>query len=161
MVQVLKGYIDDTQGAVTADWVVMTGAAMGLALAVLGQVSGGLENASSDISAALGGLQDTDAADYTANYFYDLGIAQYPNNQADAWRAARQQVDLASPTGYNYDTNFRDTRYVDNSTGYPIYESNDGLYYSIGGVITSKSSYDNTGRTSFKNAFDANWRATH
>lgn len=50
----IKSFIDDDSGAITVDWVVMTGGLVGLGLATTAVVSGGTEAASRDISGALG-----------------------------------------------------------------------------------------------------------
>lgn len=46
-------FIEETDGAVTVDWVVMTAAVSGLGLAVISVASGGVEDLSRDISDAL------------------------------------------------------------------------------------------------------------
>lgn len=50
-----KNFIKDEDGAVTVDWVVLTSAIVGLAIAVLVSVSGGVLNLSDDIDQALSG----------------------------------------------------------------------------------------------------------
>lgn len=52
-----KNFAVDESGAVTVDWVVLTAALVGLGLAVISVVSGGMENLSNDIGQA---LADTD-----------------------------------------------------------------------------------------------------
>ena len=52
-----NAFLSDESGAVTVDWVVLTAAIVGLGLAVMSVVSGGVENLSGDISTA---LTDTD-----------------------------------------------------------------------------------------------------
>ncbi|MXU65340.1 Flp family type IVb pilin [Oceanomicrobium pacificus] len=46
----LKKFIADESGAVTVDWVVLTAAIVGIAIAVLTVVSGGINTASNAIS---------------------------------------------------------------------------------------------------------------
>lgn len=53
-------FIKTEDGAVTVDWVVLTAALVGLGLAVISVVSGGMENLSNDIGQA---LADTDPLD--------------------------------------------------------------------------------------------------
>ena len=48
---VLKSFLSNESGAVTVDWVVLTAALVGLGLAVMSVVSGGLEDLSGDIEA--------------------------------------------------------------------------------------------------------------
>lgn len=53
----IKNFALDDSGAVTVDWVVLTAALVGLGLAVMAVVSGGVENLSTDIGQS---LTDTD-----------------------------------------------------------------------------------------------------
>ncbi|SDY58666.1 hypothetical protein SAMN05444004_10266 [Jannaschia faecimaris] len=53
----INAFINDESGAVTVDWVVLTAALVGLGLAVMSVVSGGIEDLSTDIGQA---LTDTD-----------------------------------------------------------------------------------------------------
>lgn len=48
-----NAFLSDESGAVTVDWVVLTAAIVGLGLAVMSVVSGGVEDLSGDISGAL------------------------------------------------------------------------------------------------------------
>lgn len=57
MLNAIKTFKADESGAVTVDWVVLTAALVGLGLAVMGVVSGGIEDLSTDINSA---LTDTD-----------------------------------------------------------------------------------------------------
>jgi len=49
----IKTFIAAEDGAVTVDWVVLTAALVGLGLAVISVVSGGMEDLSNDISTTL------------------------------------------------------------------------------------------------------------
>ena len=49
----IKSFRKDEDGAVTVDWVVLTAAIVGLGIATLAAVSGGVEDLSGDISAQL------------------------------------------------------------------------------------------------------------
>lgn len=49
----IKSFASNESGAVTVDWVVLTAALVGLGLAVMSVVSGGVENLSGDISTSL------------------------------------------------------------------------------------------------------------
>jgi Flp pilus assembly pilin Flp len=56
-----KSFISSESGAVTVDWVVLTAALVGLGLAVMSVVSGGVENLSNDIGQSLADTSpDTD-----------------------------------------------------------------------------------------------------
>jgi Flp pilus assembly pilin Flp len=57
MTNLIKNFAKSESGAVTVDWVVLTAALVGLGLAVMAVVSGGIEDLSGDISTA---LADTD-----------------------------------------------------------------------------------------------------
>ncbi|MBF9049145.1 hypothetical protein GTA62_03110 [Roseobacter sp. HKCCD9010] len=57
MTALIKNFAASESGAVTVDWVVLTAAIVGLGLAVMAVVSGGVENLSTDIGQA---LTDTD-----------------------------------------------------------------------------------------------------
>ena len=57
MTALIKNFAASESGAVTVDWVVLTAAIVGLGLAVMAVVSGGVENLSNDIGQS---LADTD-----------------------------------------------------------------------------------------------------
>lgn len=49
----IKSFFANESGAVTVDWVVLTAALVGLGIAVMSVVSGGVENLSTDIGQSL------------------------------------------------------------------------------------------------------------
>jgi len=51
--EMIKNFVKSESGAVTVDWVVLTAAIVGLGLAVMAVVSGGIEDLSGDISNSL------------------------------------------------------------------------------------------------------------
>jgi Flp pilus assembly pilin Flp len=51
--EMIKTFAKSESGAVTVDWVVLTAAIVGLGLAVMAVVSGGIEDLSGNISGAL------------------------------------------------------------------------------------------------------------
>jgi Flp pilus assembly pilin Flp len=55
-VNTLKSFVLSESGAVTVDWVVLTAALVGLGLAVMSVVSGGIETLSTSISTDLGAM---------------------------------------------------------------------------------------------------------
>lgn len=57
----LQTFLKSESGAVTVDWVVLTAALVGLGLAVMSVVSGGLEDLSGDINTQLEADHITDA----------------------------------------------------------------------------------------------------
>ena len=56
----LKTFRDDESGAVTVDWVVLTAAIVGLGIAVIAAVSGGVNDLAGGISEALTGADVND-----------------------------------------------------------------------------------------------------
>lgn len=53
MKAMIQNFASNESGAVTVDWVVLTAALVGLGLAVMAVVSGGVENLSTDIGQSL------------------------------------------------------------------------------------------------------------
>ena len=53
MTALIKNFASNESGAVTVDWVVLTAALVGLGLAVMAVVSGGVEDLSGEIQASL------------------------------------------------------------------------------------------------------------
>lgn len=53
MLNAIKTFSADEAGAVTVDWVVLTAALVGLGLAVMGVISGGIQDLSTDINEVL------------------------------------------------------------------------------------------------------------
>ncbi len=47
-------FANDESGAVTVDWVVLTAAIVGIAIAVITLISGGIKDAANDINSELG-----------------------------------------------------------------------------------------------------------
>lgn len=143
---ILKRFQSDDSGAVTVDWVVLTAAIVGLGIAVTASTGSGAATLGDKISQALGALDVTQfgagSEAFAATHYFDLGLALSPDNQTEAWRQARMAVQEDAPAGYNYDPEFDETRYVDAETGMPVYESDDGQSYSIGGEIVSAADYN-------------------
>ena len=57
MLNFIKNFRNDEDGAVTVDWVVLTAAIVGLGIAVLTSVSGGTTALSDAISSELSGME--------------------------------------------------------------------------------------------------------
>lgn len=53
----IKTFSNDESGAVTVDWVVLTAAIVGLGIAVIYSVSGGVNNLGSQIATSLGTVE--------------------------------------------------------------------------------------------------------
>jgi hypothetical protein len=58
--QMITNFAKSESGAVTVDWVVLTAALVGLGLAVMAVVSGGIEDLSGEIQASLVAANPTD-----------------------------------------------------------------------------------------------------
>jgi Flp pilus assembly pilin Flp len=56
MTALIKNFAKSESGAVTVDWVVLTAAIVGLGLAVMAVVSGGVEDLAGDIDTQLTGM---------------------------------------------------------------------------------------------------------
>lgn len=72
MLNKINLFIADDSGAVTVDWVVLTAALVGLGLAVMAVVSGGIENVSGDTGQTLANIAPVESpfpnnATFTAN----------------------------------------------------------------------------------------------
>ena len=65
----LNEFLNDEAGAVTVDWVVLTAAIVGLGLAVMAVVSGGVENLSGDVAGELAEVEPGD------NFFAGLAAS--------------------------------------------------------------------------------------
>ena len=61
LLNILKTFRNDESGAVTVDWVVLTAAIVGLGLVVMTTVSGGLQEAATNISNDITGSTSTAA----------------------------------------------------------------------------------------------------
>lgn len=59
LLKMTKVFAKDEAGAVTVDWVVLTAAIVGIAIAVAATIEGGLNKAASNIDTALTGVIST------------------------------------------------------------------------------------------------------
>lgn len=74
-------FLSDESGAVTVDWVVMTGATVGLGLATMAVVSTGVEDLSGDINTQL----SSDGWNLFNNGSLNLGSFDFSNGNALGW----------------------------------------------------------------------------
>lgn len=150
-------------GAVTVDWVVLTAAIVGIAMAVILLISGGIETASEGIdddlrTAGTGWnfLNETSSSldEYLAAYTdirNDSGEFNDTTDSAAVSDALYANIAADSPADYSYDGFVA-------GDGVPIYSNpgvlddvaNDGSYttnptYSIGGQVVDQSVYDGIG----------------
>ena len=77
MTNLINSFFQSESGAVTVDWVVLTAALVGLGLAVMAVVSGGIEDLSGEIQASLV------AADPGTTTFAGVAITAAPDVIAD------------------------------------------------------------------------------
>ena len=72
-----RSFVDDDSGAVTVDWVVLTAALVGLGLAVMAVVSGGVEDLANDTDTA---LMNTEISDSFGSALSDWARQQWEAN---------------------------------------------------------------------------------
>lgn len=153
---------NDESGAVTVDWVVLTAAIVGIAIAVITLISGGINSASEDIDAEL----ETAGAGWDFRASTATTIDEYMDDFTNIRNDSGEFNDTSDPLAFgdsigaliNADAPGDD--YVYNGTvtsdGYPVYANDTGILdtdtglfgppvYSVNGVVTEQGSYDNTG----------------
>jgi len=131
----LLNFTKDESGAVTVDWVVLTAAIVGIALAVIGLISSGVEDASTGINDEL----------QTASAFTFSGGAVTGTSKISELLAAtdydntRTVIANEAPTGYGYFGG------IDTATDTAIYSGNtpetNGTY-SVNGEVLNAADYD-------------------
>ena len=84
----------DESGAVTVDWVVLTGGVVGLGLATMGVVSGGVENLSGDIAGQL----SSDSWNLFGNGMQSVASFDFTGGNADGWLGG-QVMDMGGSLG--------------------------------------------------------------
>ena len=143
-------FVTNDSGAVTVDWVVLTAGLVGLGLATMAVVSGGVEDLSGDvgtqmtnqtISASFGSGDSVgwDWTGRTASDYYAIGAAAAPGNNGATYYWAQQEAIADMPEGYNFDSPL-----VDPHTGNVVYTSNDGSTYASGGETWPVDEYPGT-----------------
>jgi len=148
--RMIQNFLKDQSGAVTVDWVVLTAAVVGLGIATLGAVSSGVANSSDDvatqltdqaISTSFGAVDALTTAfnGMTTNDYVTYGQSLAPGNNGAVYGHATTLAQQDAPDGYNFDDPLHDP-----DSNNLIYTSDDGLNYSIGGVVTPVESYSGT-----------------
>src|SRR6056297_1650459 len=74
-------FLEDDDGAVTVDWVVLTGGIVGLGIATLSVVSGGVEDLAGDIAALLSDI----SLDLFGNGAMSLASSDFTGGDAVGW----------------------------------------------------------------------------
>jgi len=117
----------DESGAVTVDWVVLTAAIVGIAMAVIAVISGGVEDASGGINDELQiagtgwnflNMPSTTLDEYISDFVEIRNDDGKFNDTANLSQDIFDNINADSPDDYSY------TGLVDGD-GYPIYASND------------------------------------
>lgn len=140
----------DESGAVTVDWVVLTAALVGLGLAVMAVVSGGVENLSEETAEDLAAVEVGEWAFGTPSGtvafsgstwqdYFNIGNTAAPGNSGATYAIAIQAAADDAPDGFNYTTPL-----VDNDSGNVVYTSDDGNSYAIGGDVIAVDDYSGT-----------------
>ncbi|WP_179378757.1 Flp family type IVb pilin [Jannaschia marina] len=81
MLRTINAFINDESGAVTVDWVVLTAALVGLGLAVMSVVSGGIQNLSGDVGQTLAN-QDPVASPFPSSATFTANSSTYTEGTA-------------------------------------------------------------------------------
>ena len=142
----LSEFKKNESGAVTVDWVVLTAAIVGIAIAVVGLISGGVQDASTGINDELVVASNFSSAfDPTTTIWSGKSASDYltegantagnlGNNGANyGWATTYAAAD--APEGYNFDNPLH------TGTDSLIYTSTDGANYSIDGQIIPVADY--------------------
>ncbi len=141
----IKSFVRNESGAVTVDWVVLTAAIVGIAIAVLTVIAGGINtsanttttslNSADSVASLIGG--DNSAGPATSSYssWQDYLDA----NEGNSFFASLA-VDDDAPEGSVWGGS------IDNATGAPVYYTYDvnenHTGYSVAGVTYSTADYN-------------------
>ena len=133
----LNNFTKDESGAVTVDWVVLTAAIVGIAMAVIALISGGVQDASTGINEEL-----ETASAFSFPFAGTEGTSKISellaSNEMDLF-AAHDVILSETPDGYEY------LGGVDTATDTAIYFGNtdgtDGTF-SVNGEILNEADYD-------------------
>lgn len=127
----LYRFLSDDSGAVTVDWVVLTAAIVGIAIAVIGLISGGIQDASNGI---LGSLNA--AGEFTFGGSATAGtMSEYFDQFGDDFEAVLGAVYDDAPEGYFY------VGAIDTATDAPIYGELIGDNLSVDGQVMTEDEY--------------------
>lgn len=137
----LSTYIKEENGAVTVDWVVLTAALVGLGLAVMAVVSGGVSALSGDIDTQLVNQEiDTEFAALVAattawngmstGDYIAAGQVLAPGNNGAVYGWATTQAQQDAPEGFNFSHPLHDP-----VSGNLVYTNEAGTHYSVGGEV--------------------------
>lgn len=141
----INKFINNESGAVTVDWVVLTAAIVGIAIAVIALISSGIKDASTDINSELQSAgtgwsfldQGTSTfGDFLDSYAAGGGTVGYDPMTYDAVQTA---IIADAPDGYTYSYE------IDDTSGTPVYTS--GTDVSVNGEVMTQQEYLDAGNT--------------
>ena len=130
MMKNIFDFKNDESGAVTVDWVVLTAAIVGIAIAVISLISDGIKDAALDINSSL----------QTAGEFSFGGggaMSAYKDEYGTDDTAIKAAIAADAPAGYTY------VGIIDTTTDSPVYQDTSGATenLSIDGEIISVTDY--------------------
>ena len=141
-------FVKDESGAVTVDWVVLTAAIVGIAIAMINVVSVGVENAAYGIDdtlrtagsgwSFLGSGSGTEPRMATMEELFFEYVESGGDLESfdNVYGALYSAADNISPDGYTF------TGYVDIETGTSVYQSEADGSYSVNGEVYDTNNYD-------------------
>ncbi len=139
-------FLKDESGAVTVDWVVLTAAIVGIAIAVLTLIAAGINTSSNTTSERLS--SGTDVASLIGGSSGYGTWQDYMSGNGDDPDLALAAAAADAPEG------FETSNYYDEATGAPVYYQNNsdpssgGYTYSIAGEeMTDSEFFGNGGST--------------
>ena len=145
----IQSFIAAEDGAVTVDWVVLTAALVGLGLATMAVVSGGVENLSGDTATELAavdvgaspfGISSTvDFSGSTWQDYFNIGNTAAPGNSGATYAIAIGAAADDAPAGYNFDNPM-----FDSDSGNVVYTSDDGATFAVGGEVVGTDEFSGT-----------------
>lgn len=136
-------FLNEESGAVTVDWVVLTAALVGLGLATMGVVSGGVSALSGDMDTQLTDqgittefaasvLATTSWNGMTTSDYIAAGQQVAPGNNGAVYGWASTWAQNDAPEGYNFSNPLHDP-----VSGNLIYTNEAGTHYSVGGEVVA------------------------
>ncbi len=141
--KVFSNFKSSESGAVTVDWVVLTAAIVGIAIAVLTVISGGLGSAASGVdtqvtdagtSSGISGAILASNTPASSTGFGSTGADYLAANGGDT-AAAAAAITADAPAGYYF------SGWIDGASGLPLYTANDQQSFLVGSNTYSFNGY--------------------
>ena len=138
----IKGFVKDETAAVTVDWVVLTAAVVGIAIAVAATIETSLNSSATTVSNNLGTAVASLTGGGSGLTFSGSSYADYLAAAGGDPFAADQAINADATSGTFFAGNY------DSESGYPVYEggsngSGDPVYI-IGGNEVNVADYSGT-----------------